>query len=323
MRRHVGARHRSDVGIVAANGDGQVGHPDAASVGRIERHDARMPRAVRHQDLDPGMGSTGAEQLTGDVAGGQPQATGDGQQDVREVLADAGALGERLGGRGANGGDVVRVLHELIDALACRERKLAALETGVAQVPDQCVEVPVGSGQRCGVEKTAVVEQCARGEMVVVRPTLDHARGEEGHLLGDVWDLDVDHVVAETVRRGADVLGGGVDHLHSARDPPLVAVVLTRLHHQALAESMHRALVLVRDPLLDHVGASPHPRPVNRRGVEAGRVDGLLEAVELIAERQPHEASSNSPRTGGYALDHGVAATGSATTRIAASGARP
>src|ERR1035437_288584 len=107
-----------------------------------------------------------------------------------------------------------------------------------------------------------------------------------------------------------------------------MSLIPSRLHEQALAQAAHGAFVLVGDPLMDDVRGAPHPGPVDSGGVDvADPVAPVLDEIVLGAERQSHPVTpgraAKSPATGGCALAHGGAASSSAATRMASSGALP
>ena len=85
----------------------------------IERdgRDALGLLRMRDEDLDPGVGAALAEQVPGDVAGREAAEPREREHAVGVVLADAGAAGPRLGGRGRDRGDAPVVAEVVVDAL--------------------------------------------------------------------------------------------------------------------------------------------------------------------------------------------------------------
>ena len=70
---------------------------------------------MRDEDLDPGVRAALAEQVPGDVAGREAAEPREREHAVGVVLADAGAAGPRLGGRGRDRGDAPVVAELVVD----------------------------------------------------------------------------------------------------------------------------------------------------------------------------------------------------------------
>src|SRR5262249_49728205 len=88
------AADRGDVGIVAADGDGDVAVDGGAVVGGVEGVPGEGAADGGVQDLDPGVHLAFAFEVAGDVAGGEAGGAADGEHHLGEVLADAHAAGE-------------------------------------------------------------------------------------------------------------------------------------------------------------------------------------------------------------------------------------
>src|SRR5437867_1311410 len=107
----IGAGGGGDVAVVAADGDGDVVETGFGPVCGVEGAGevaARMT-GIGEEDFDPGVGATFAEQVSGDVAGGETAKPAEREHDVGKVLADAATLVECLDGGGANAGGAVGV----------------------------------------------------------------------------------------------------------------------------------------------------------------------------------------------------------------------
>src|SRR5438093_39153 len=83
-RRAVGAGGRGDVAVVAADGDGEVVETGFAAVGGVEGAGEVTTRmtGIGEEDLDPGVGAAFAEQVSGDVAGGETAKPAEREHDV-------------------------------------------------------------------------------------------------------------------------------------------------------------------------------------------------------------------------------------------------
>src|SRR4029450_5741211 len=107
-RPGIDALERLDVVVVAPADDGDMVQADEYAVGRVERHPAAVP------ELDPGValafggladvGLTLGSEVPRDVAGRHTEAAQRADGDVREVLADASALGPGLSRTGVPAG---------------------------------------------------------------------------------------------------------------------------------------------------------------------------------------------------------------------------
>src|ERR1051325_284513 len=88
----VSATDRRDVGVVAADGVFHVGFVRLAVVGWVQT----APSDSRNEDFHPRVCGAGGlrRQITADVKRGNAQRAAETDHHVREVLADAAALGE-------------------------------------------------------------------------------------------------------------------------------------------------------------------------------------------------------------------------------------
>src|SRR4029453_5114342 len=156
---------------------------------------------VRDQRLDPGMAATLADEVSRDVAGGDPGGSARGDHDVGEVLADTSAATDRLCGARLDVGD-----SRLVGKRAARS---GADVGGFCSGDDEVADASVSSGERGGAEEARV----DRDPVEIVRgDSFDCHVDAELNPAFDASRPDVDDDVAESVRAcAANGRGHAVD----------------------------------------------------------------------------------------------------------------
>ena len=211
------------------------------------------------------------------------------------VLADAGAAGPRLGGRGRDRGGLPVVAEMIVDARADELRQLEPGRTGRLELGRNRRERGVGAGQPRGLREPRVRRE-RLGVVRAVRACLalhdDPAR--ELDLAVDALQRQVEDDVPERVVRALGVHVGARD-AKLVGDEPLVVVEVGRHDHQALAKRRDRAWVLVAERLVDQDGGAGDVLPVDLVVVDRPERRDQIAQVQVVECLIHHRAAPPRP----------------------------